>query len=597
MCGIVACIGQNVGDLAVSSLQRLQYRGYDSYGFAWVDDDEGRIHMRKSIDSLDDIQDRLPECTAVIGHTRWATHGGVNVENCHPHASAEFSLVHNGIVENYQVLKKQTCTVTYTSETDTEVIVHLLENELQSLLAQSLLVMGDHQSELMEIRRNALLAVFRQLNGRNTIVVLFADGSLMGIKDGSPLVVGKGQGKFFLGSDVLSFPDIAEFCSPMEARQLVEISNGCVSLFDENVASLAMEWSLVTPDSEVLTKEDFPHYMLKEIMEQWYMVARQATRLGPDFDKFVRALDSCDRVLVTGAGGAYFASVQIAWLLREVAGINALAIPAYEIESARRLFKSGDFLLAISQSGETADTIEAIEVASAWGLRIASLVNMPMSTLARMSEFSFANHCGPEICVLSTKSATAQVTFGYMLAKSIAVIADFQGDLNQLSTALSRYLCDQTSRELKNVAISIAEEEHLYILGRSGFYGAAQVAALNIKEASYIHAEAFAAGELKHGVIALVEKGVPVILFVGKDDHYMINVAAELKSRGAHVIAIGCEDNELFDQFILLPDVADPALAIVAAMIPCQLLAYHLAVVRGLNPDRPRNLAKSVTVR
>jgi glucosamine--fructose-6-phosphate aminotransferase (isomerizing) len=288
--------------------------------------------------------------------------------------------------------------------------------------------------------------------------------------------------------------------------------------------------------------------------------------------------------------------VQIAWLLREVAGFRALAIPAYEIESMRPMFREGDFVLAVSQSGETADTIHAVEVASSWGLRIASLVNMPMSTIARLSEFSMANHCGPEICVLSTKSATAQVAFGYLLASSLSRLPDLKKNMNHLSSTLSRTLSAETSRKIKSLALSLKGEQHLFILGRGHFYGTAQVAALNIKEASYVHAEAFAAGELKHGVIALIDQGVPVILFSDRLDPYMVNVAAEVKSRGARVIGIGYEDNELFDHFIALPVLPDPHLAIVNAMIPCQLLAYHLAVQAGLNPDKPRNLAKSVTV-
>jgi len=582
MCGIVACVGEDVGDLAVAGLQRLQYRGYDSYGFAWVNEEKGVIQTRKSVDSLDDLQDPLPRCNAVLGHTRWATHGGVSVENCHPHSARnlEFSLVHNGIVENYQTLKETIVTPAYVSDTDTEVIVRLLEIALKTACS----------------RPEALRDVLNRLDGRNTIVVLFSDGEMLGVREGSPLMLGKASNQYFLGSDVFSFARTTTVCCPVAQRHIVRIKDQRVEMFDETGEPCEIEWVLAELPETDVGRDGYPHYMLKEIMEQWQTVSRQGMLAGTDLDNFVQELKHCGNLLVTGAGGAYFACVQIAWLLRELAGFRVLAVPAYEIDSMKPLYKPGDFVLAISQSGETADTIQAIETATAWGMRVASLVNMPMSTLAFLSEFSFANHSGPEICVLSTKSATAQVTFGYLLAKSLAGQDDTGEHIDQLSSALSRYLTDTTSRELQELAASLLPTHNLFILGRGLFYGSALMAALNIKEASYFHAEAFAAGELKHGVIALIEEGVPVILFVDKDDSYMLNVASEVKSRGARVIGIAYENNELFDDFICMPTLSDPLLATVCGMVPCQLIAYHLGVHAGINPDKPRNLAKSVTV-
>lgn len=586
MCGIVACVGDNVGELAVSGLRRLQYRGYDSYGFAWVSGDQRRILKRRSIDSLDDLQDHLPVCRSVVGHTRWATHGGVTIDNCHPHCalSGEFSLVHNGIVENYQELKQELkariAGMAFSSETDTEVIVRLLE-----------LALDEGHS-----RRQAFWNVLGRLGGRNTIVVLFSDGEIMAIREGSPLVLGKSDSGYFLGSDVLSFSSHTTLCYPVSDRQMVHVTNHGCNIYDEQGSLQEIQWQEIESGDASIGKDGYPHYMLKEVMEQWQTVARQGMLADADLDEFVRILKLRRNILVTGAGGAYFACLQIAWLLREIAGIAALAVPAYEIDSMRPMFAQGDLILAVSQSGETADTIKAVEVAGSWGLRVACLVNMPMSTLARLSEFSMANHSGPEICVLSTKSATAQVTFGYLLASKLAGQVDFMDKVNHLSSVLSRYLSDETSTHIKSLASSLAGTEHLFILGRGHFYGTAQVAALNIKEASYVHAEAFSAGELKHGVIALIEEGVPVILFTDRSDRYMLNVAAEIKSRGARVIGIGYEDNELYDHFVALPALSDPLLAIIGAMIPCQLLAYHLAVQRSVNPDKPRNLAKSVTV-
>ena len=582
MCGIFACVGEDVADLAVAGLQRLQYRGYDSYGFAWVNGEKGVIHTRRSIDSLDDMPDQLPHCSAIVGHTRWATHGGVSVENCHPHSARglKFSLVHNGIVENYQALKETITNRDYVSDTDTEVIVRLLEIALETATS----------------RVEALRGVLNSLDGRNTIVLLFADGEMLGVREGSPLVLGKTTHQYFLGSDVLSFARYTNVCCPVAQRYIVSIKGQRIEMFDEAGQPCEIEWVLAELPEIEFGKDGYPHYMLKEIMEQWQTVSRQGMLAGADLDEFVQELRHCGNLLVTGAGGAYYACVQIAWLLRELAGFRVIAVPAYEIESIKSLYRPGDFVLAISQSGETADTLQAIETATSWGMRVASLVNMPMSTLALLSEFSFANHSGPEICVLSTKSATAQVTFGYLLAKALADQADTRVHIDQLSSALSRYLTEAFSRKLQDLAASLLPAQHLFILGRGLFYGNALTAALNIKEASYLHAEAFAAGELKHGVIALIEEGVPVILFVGNDDSYMLNVAAEVKSRGARVIGIAYDDNALFDDFISMPELSDPSLATVCGLIPCQLLAYHLGVYAGINPDKPRNLAKSVTV-
>ncbi len=609
MCGIVACVGEDVGHLALEGLTRLQYRGYDSYGFAWVNNSEHVIHTRKSLDSLDDPQESLPECNAIIGHTRWATHGGVTIENCHPHSCSEqtFSLVHNGIVENFQSLKKESlkknsCPQDYLSETDTEVIVRLFEAALgeqfccQKPGCSNVTVSKERQAEINQCRRDALWSVFNQLEGRNTLVVLFHDGVVLGLKQGSPLVVGMGSDKILLGSDVLSFAGHATRCLPAGEKQMVEIVQASVTLRHESGHLLKMDWEPVDTNAHTGSKDGYPHYMLKEIMEQWFTIARQGVRLDTSFFDYAAGLREKGSLLVTGAGGAYFTSIQIAWLLREIAGIAAMAVPAYEIETVKPLFKPGDFILAVSQSGETADTIDAVEIAQSWGLRLASLVNMPMSTLARRSEFSFANDSGPEICVLSTKSATSQITFGYLLAMSIINNQSAAASIDGLSSVLSRYLDDATSRQFQSLALMLETEKHLFILGRKIFHGTAQVGALNIKEASYLHAEAFAAGELKHGVIALIEEGVPVILFIDRNDRYMVNVAAEVKSRGALVIGIGYENNALFDHFVPLPEVQDPHLASISAMIPCQLLAYHLAVRLGANPDKPRNLAKSVTV-
>jgi glucosamine--fructose-6-phosphate aminotransferase (isomerizing) len=582
MCGIVACIGEDAQDLAVRGLQRMQYRGYDSYGFAWVDDPGRHIQLRKSIDSLDNLQDRLPVCTAILGHTRWATHGGVSLENCHPHVSQtrEFSLAHNGIVENHQRLKVLTGNVVYLSQTDTEVIVRLLESALRKNPS----------------RLDALRSVISQLDGRNTIVVLFSDGELLGVRQGSPLVVGKASGQYFLASDVLSFSQQSRECFALDEGCIVRIKGQELEVFAEHGGVHHVVWEQLDLAESEFSKDGYAHYMLKEIMEQWQSVASQANLNEAEFGRLAELVRSGKSILVTGAGGAYFTSIQVAWLLREIAGVRALAVAAYEVDSMSALFEPGDLVLAISQSGETADTIQAIETARSWGMQVASLVNMPMSSIARLSDIQFSNQSGPEICVLSTKSASAQVTFGYLLAKRVAGETGSREKIGELSQVLSQYLTLGNGRGIQQIARSLLKADGIFVLGRGLHLGTARIAALNIKEASYFHAEAFSAGELKHGVIALIEKETPVIMFVPRNDVYMLNVAAEVRARGASVIGIGYEDNSLFDEFIALPEVSDPQLAAVSSIIPCQLLAYYLSTQSGINPDKPRNLAKSVTV-
>tara|TARA_B100001964_G_C14249248_1_gene609017 strand:- start:1283 stop:3025 length:1743 start_codon:yes stop_codon:yes gene_type:complete len=579
MCGIIACVGENVDRLAVEGLKRLEYRGYDSYGFAWVTGPDSAIQTRKSLEPLEDLGDRLPRCSAVIGHTRWATHGNVSLENCHPHSAQDnsFSLVHNGIVENFQELRKgdDACA----GKSDTAVIVQLLD-----------VALGVAAS-----RREALCEVLDKLGGRNTILVLFSDGEILAARHGSPLLLGRTDSQYFLSSDLLSFVSYSSLYSPIPERHLVQIQEKSIALYDTSLRQFDIEWVEVEVPEADFSKDGHPHYMLKEVMEQWQTVSRQAKSASTDLDKFVMELAQRGNLLLTGAGGAFYTCMQIAWLLREVTGLKALAVPAYEIDSLNALYAQGDLVLAISQSGETADTIRAVERAASWGMRVASLVNMPMSTLARVSEFSFANDSGPEICVLSTKSATAQVTFGYILAQRLNG-QDGGAAIDQLSHNLSQYLGQALSWKIREVAMAVASAPSIFILGRGLFYPCAMVAALNIKEASYVHAEAFAAGELKHGVIALIEKGVPVMLYVDRDDSYMLNVASEVKSRGAHIIGIACEDNELFDDFIPIPNLFDPLLAAICGLIPGQFMAYHLGIHAGVNPDRPRNLAKSVTV-
>lgn len=569
MCGIVALSGvEDVSKLVVRGLQRLQYRGYDSFGFGWLTE-SGNLQTLRRLDAVDELDQVLPATRVAVGHTRWATHGAVTLDHCHPQQGDGFCLVHNGIVENFLQLA---CEVGFGGDLDTQLICGLLDDAFM---------------DLSESRATAMARVFTRLGGRNTLVVLFDDGEILGVRHGSPLILARAEGLVILASDLLSIAPFAAECYLLDDGDMVSIREQGSQLIRGDRSTYDIEWQAVTSLDDEVDRDGYPHFMLKEIMEQWQTLPRQLNNLVslPEALKF-------DQVIVTGAGGAYIAASQIAWLLRN-AGSRAFAIPAYEMLSARALFNDKSLVVAVSQSGETADTLSAASLCQRWGAQLVSLVNMPLSSLARMSDTSYQQHCGPEICVLSTKSATAQVMFGYQLAAGLLDV-DCGEPVAGLAAALSRYLSQQVSTDIRVVAASIANREHLFVLGAGRYHAVAQMCALNIKEASYVHAEAFSSGELKHGVIALIEPGTPVIVYL--EDEASISAAAEVKARGAHLIGIGHAPTIQCDDCIGIPTLPDPDLSAITAMIPGQLLAYHLGVLRGVNPDRPRNLAKSVTV-
>ena len=590
MCGIVAVSGivaeAGTGALAATFLARLEYRGYDSFGFAMAG--RGPLEAYRSLEPLGEFEGGLPDAAAVIGHTRWATHGGVALENCHPHVSVDqqFAVVHNGIVENHQALRRQLRAggESFHTETDTEVITHLLATLLR-------------QSAANQDRRKAMIALRERLTGRNAVVVLFADGEVLALQAGSPLIAGTDGERAFIASDTYAFGEAASLCVPLEEGDIARLQAGRFILWPKNAPEpVAPRWCKLETGGETASLDGYRHYMLKEIMESWLVVSRQPQVAG-DLAPLLRAVRGAGTIWITGAGGAYYTALQIAWLLRMVAELPGQAVQAYEIGSQLGGMKQGDVLIAVSQSGETADTIDAVQLAKARGCWVAALVNAPFTTLARLADAAYASACGPEICVLSTKSAVAQIAFGYLLATTAAGRGVQAGqDLHDLSAALSRFLTAATLRSIDQVAAHITSARDLFVLGRDRHVGTALIAALNLKEATCLHAEAFAAGELKHGVIALIEQGTPVIVFAHGEDAAMLNAAAEVAARGAYVIGISDRANSLYAHWLALPE-AEGAVGLIGAIVPVQMLAYQIAVRRGLNPDQPRNLAKSVTVR
>ncbi|MCW9017709.1 MAG: glutamine--fructose-6-phosphate transaminase (isomerizing) [Kangiellaceae bacterium] len=589
MCGVYGYLGQNssLGEV-VEGLKKMEYRGYDSWGMAFPLED--KIETFKSLDSLQSTNSEQFDLSVefALGHTRWATHGAVNLTNCHPHSSlcGRFALVHNGVVENFQQLKSELIEqgIGFSSDTDSEVILRLLEKQLTQQASRSY--------------RKALSSVFKQLKGHNTLVVIAVDKQLLlGIRNGSPLVAGRTGKDVFLASDCNAFASQTRDCLLLEEKQMIICEAQQVCLYDLELDSYVdCNWQVLDNEIEMPDKQDFPHFMLKEISEQWRTVT-QATQVDTELmEELVASIRKPNHVYITGAGAAYFIGEQIGWMLRNLAKVKVTCVPAYESQDYLPHMQQGDVLLAISQSGETADTLRFIQSAKQQGILIASVVNMQGAMMSRLSDFAFYSYAGPEICVLSTKSGTSQLVFGYLLAAQFENrLTQAKAEIERLPSILSRYLDQDSQQDFIEIADSI-KGEHLYLLGRGEYLAAAKIGALNIKEASYVHAEAFSAGELKHGVIALIEKGTPVICFADdKNQDYMTAIASEVKARGAYVIGIGESNNVAFDKWINLPSL-ESNLSIVSNIIPCQLLAYFLAVSKEIDPDRPRNLAKSVTV-
>ena len=591
MCGVFGYTGKSIAnDMVFQGLKRLEYRGYDSWGIA-VNDDK-KIQLFKDVG---EIQERaglkkLPQTTTAIGHTRWATHGGVTVTNAHPHMSTddEFTLVQNGIVENFSQLKTKLEKLGYkfTTQTDTEVIVKLIEEQLKTI--------KDFEA--------AVKKAFKLLEGRNTIAILRTNGDILAVRNGSPLVIGKGKDGIFLASDSLSFAPYTNDVILLDDFDFVQISKG--KLHIENVLTGKEKKIVVQKLKNTYTnieKGKYEHFMIKEIVEQEKTILNATAYTQAELKPLVDAIKQAHRVYVLGAGTAGFAAGQIAYFLRNIAKIDTQEVRSYEFNTYKNILKKEDLIIAVSQSGETADTIEVLEMAKGTGCNIASIVNMLGTTISRMSDFKYYTNAGPEICVASTKVFTSQCAWGYILAKGIVgELKDAKSNIADLSVLLGKYFSEKTYTSIEKIAKILKEKEHMFVLGKGENAYTALEGALKVKEISYKHIEGFAAGELKHGVIALVDKGTPVFGIISSDDDCkdLVSGMEQVKARGALTIGIGdskFSKLEVFDYFLSVPQVDE--INNISNVIPFQLISYFLSKELGNNIDKPRNLAKSVTVK
>lgn len=586
MCGIIGYKGlENASAKIIDCLKRLEYRGYDSWGIAVQ---SGKIYVIKKTGKISDIKADdlfLPESSVGIGHTRWATSGKVTDNNAHPFSSSDnsFVLAHNGIVENYKELKERLIKIGYIfkSETDTEVIVRLIEEELKYSLNF----------------RNAVQKAFQKLDGRNTIIILKNDSEIYAARNGSPLVLGIGDG-IYLSSDVLSFAPYVKKIIVINNGQLVYI-NSVIKIYDliDNEINYEIEdLDIKIGDIDI---KDFDHFMIKEIYENPYVIKQVINQNKNDYVKLAEEIKKATNIYTIGSGTAGLAAAQIAYYLRVFGKIKAINLIGGEAKDYFSIFDKNDIIIAPSQSGETADVLEVLEFAKSKGTKIASYVNMPGSAITRLSDFKFMANAGPEICVMSTKIFVSQIAWGYLLAKTI--IGKFEDGKNNLQLTidkLSNFLKDNESiLRIREIAKRLIKSKDIFIIGKSQNLQIANEGMVKIIEGTYKHAHSIPAGDLKHYAITLIENGVPVIALVSNDDVKtdVLNAVSEVKARGAKVIAIANENNELYDYYIEVPESKENSAIINTTLL--QLLAYYMTVELGNNVDKPRNIAKSVTVK
>ena len=585
MCGIFSYVGRrnDAAEITLTALKALEYRGYDSWGVAVPAGD--KMLVDKHVGKISVAQTSLPNSHIAIGHTRWATHGGVTDENAHPHLDchSSLSLIHNGIVENYQELKDELKGHHFLSQTDTEVIAHHLESSIPEKGA-----------------REALRSIFNRSNGLNAFVFLDkSEQKIIAAKNGSPIVLGVGDGENFLASDSAAILPYTNRLIFLDDGQLAELTPDSVHIFDAHTGQeLKPQITEVDWKVEDDSLGSYDHYMIKEISEQPRVIRSIATTYAPQIEKLASLIRDSYGTYFIGCGTAGNAALTGSYLFSHIAKRHVNFAPGSEFNYLEDFLKPESLIIALSQSGETIDVIEPVTAAKRKGVKLASITNNLGSTLYRMSDAKILLGAGPERCVCSTKAYTAKLAILTMLAYALnGGVGEAEEILLTAAAGIEKMLTENYLNQVKEVANYLTQKDHLYIIGRGLSYPSALEAALKIKEVSYIHAEGFAGGELKHGVIALIEPGTPCIVFAPNDETYdaIISNAAELKARGAYIIGISPRTHSLFDAHLATPDVGNASP--VASAVPAQLLGYFAATTLGHDPDKPRNLAKSVTVK
>jgi len=586
MCGISGYIGpKNAVDIVLAGLKTLEYRGYDSWGIAAVN--KGKIAVQKKVGKVGEVDSvPLQSERIAIAHTRWATHGTVTEINAHPHLSnnEDIAVVHNGIIENFQeqraFLKEQG--FKFKSDTDTEIIPLTIDYHMK------------RGYDFVEACKKS----FKHLEGQYAIVAIHAkENKMVGIRKEAPLVVGIGKDEYFIASDIPAFLEHTKDVIFLHEKELVVINNG-IQIFDlENNIPIKRNITSIDWDAEQAKKGDFQHFMLKEISEQAEVIKRTVNQSYEKIKEFSDAVKKAKGIFLIGCGTAYHACLSASYTFSKIAKKHVNVILASEFPNYIDFVNDKTLIIAVSQSGETADVLSATRSAKKKGAKVISVVNVMGSSLMRESDTHVQTLAGPEICVLSTKSYTTQLAILNLIAYELAgKYKEGKAKMKELIRYVYYLTSESFSEHIKQLSEKLRYVQNLFIIGRSSEFPTALEAALKIKEVSYIHAEGFAGGELKHGSIALIDNGTPCIVFTSREtEKEIISNALEIKARGGYIIGVGPKNNEAFDFFIKVFE-AEEANSI-CQIIPIQVLAYQLALLRGKDPDKPRNLAKSVTVK
>jgi len=591
MCGIIGYCGHKPAlPIIIEALKCLEYRGYDSAGIASLCD--GRLIIKKDAGKVDEFVEKndlagLPGSVA-IGHTRWATHGAVTRSNAHPHSDCHerIAVVHNGIIENSGQLRDELSRTghVFRSDTDTEVIAHLLEDATGN----------GHSLE------QAVLSIAPKLEGSYAFLAASLDdpGKIIGTRRDNPLIVGVDAPDYYVSSDALAFSRYTNRVMNLEDNEVVVLAAGSIEFLDRQGGKVSRQVRQLDQTWSENSKGSYQHFMLKEIMEEAQVFDQAADQDGKMFTEIALDILRARQVIITACGTSRYAALVGRYLFSKVGKKFCDVVMASEFGYFADSVDRNTVVVAVSQSGETADVVDGVKAARAVDARVVSIINRPNSILADLSHHVIQLNCGPEIAVPATKSFLSQLAIFYLL--SFSMVSDFDGAaarLSALDTAIVGVL-DSNKSELIRLSRELKDRSDFYYIARGINFAIASEGALKLKEVSYIHAEGMPAGELKHGTLALVEQGTPVVVVCPADYTFAetLSNAIEAKSRGAFIIGVSDRESNVYDSWIRIPEVNELLYPMVA-VVPLHLLAYYLATSRGYDPDRPRNLAKSVTVK
>ncbi len=606
MCGIVGFVGaQNAAPILLNSLEKLEYRGYDSAGISVVENNS--IVTKKAKGRIVNLRELTDNGAAVIGtigigHTRWATHGEPNDINSHPHESmnGKFAVVHNGIIENYVSIREHLTKkgFKFMSETDTETVTQLLESY--------------YDGDIME----AIIKTLHMIDGSYALGILCKDctDKFYAVRKDNPLIIGLGDGENYIASDVTALIEHTRRVCYLEDNEIAVISKDEVHIYNMNGEEVEVKVKEIDWNINAAEKSGYPHFMMKEIMEQPKVIRDTVTPRIKNGDvvldgiQLENYIDTVNKIVITACGSAYHAGVVGKYVLEKLARVPVEVDLASEFRYRDPMIDENTLVIAVSQSGETADTLAALKEAKRRGAKTLAIVNVVSSAIATAADDVIYTWAGPEIAVATTKAYSAQLSVFYLLAiymaRHLGRIDDERnkeliGELLKLPEKIEQLFEQQTV--IQNIASSYFNEKHIFFIGRNLDYASALEGSLKLKEISYIHSEAYAAGELKHGTISLIEEGRLVIAVACQNALFekTLSNIREVKARGADIVAIACEGNRVIesetDKVLYIPS-TDPLFTASLSVIPMQFLGYYVAAANGCDIDKPRNLAKSVTV-